>query len=1663
MCKPNKKLVVFSVGILLICASYCGASTIVTCPVVQDAEVRQCSPSGEFGTYDELAIGKGDIAGDCLWESFIQYDLSAIPSNKIVLNAWFEFYCNTNSITGSWDPDLRVVVDSWSETGINWNNAPDVYPTDCFPDEEFDGSDVNTWWILTNYCSSGMPCDCATLVQGWLDYRDYGGAWPDAYPNYGVRFSCRDCWLQDYDYLAVFNSRESSSNHPVLRVEYGDLYKVSGYISNSVEPDVCVEGLTVMAGRESAVTNSDGYYEMWLPEGTYNVCISEEGCAEDWWFSPGSCQQVDITGSNETADFEITAHAITLDGASLVDDSYVNCSDGNETENYCDRSDLIIGNYRESLIRFDLNSLPDGANILAADISLYCAGQTGGGDINVEFHRITDDWSDCAVTCNNQPAYLSSVLVSDAFAYGERNYIDLTDVVTDWYLGNYSNYGLYLTAAEGLTLPRSVHYGSSEGSTSQRPFLKIAYQTIPEWTILVFSNGDNDVEEYAFRDIDSMETVGSTASVNVIVQLDRIAGNYTTNPDWEETRRYYITQDNTMNEINSIRLAMPDPQERNMGDPNELVDFVIWGINNYSAKRYAVVIWNHGDGWYKKDSNANSAAFLGFGEDFTDNDSIGVADGELNTALESIYNHLGRKIDVVAYNACLMQMWEVIDVTQNYADFVVGSEEKMWANHGLGYNNILSVLTAFPDETDAEDLAILMTESAYGDGQDPSGDNITAQRTTSCVQSSLIHTLTTAMQNFSFELIVACGNESDWTILKGIRNDIRIEEHEFAIDEPPINGNHIDLYDYSNRVYNNTALPSELRSAAYSVREAVSYVSIYHREMETMENDYSWAEGIAIYYPINASEYNNTYNNLPVADNTMWDEFISYYQIAFDQPVGDEQWIIGSQHNIEWHIDIIDWFNIYSLEYSTSGSEGPWLPIVPACADNFYDWTIPNTPSEQCHIRVCDHSGFPCAVSEEFTIPEPTITLQYPNGGEILMAGTCYDIEWNTGGGPVENVRIELSTDGGNSWEEPPIVASTSNTGSYEWCIPVLTSSNECRIRICETDGSPCDVSDANFTSGSIMVIQPNGYETLYAGCSYPVQWAYSPEAGIGNVKIEYSTIGPNGPWREIISSTPNDGEYIWDPILDIPSCLAYIRISANGGDPIDRSNDAFCVYQFSSLEIQGIQNVEENTLQQYECIAIYDDGSVYGAEIALGNCEVTWSENCGQYGSIDNCGLFSANEVTGNENCQITAEFNQCNSTRQTSFNISILDQDPSYYSISGHVYYYNPEKDVPSVDIDITPAVAPTQTTDLTGNYAFIDLSPETYTISASKSGSDACVTVADIIKIRRHLAYLEVFDTPYKLIAADINGSASVSVADVIKLRRYLAQIEPLESGNWTFIDSAYAITNSNWSTAPQTVAVSLSDHDINNCSFVGVRMGDVNDTWSPVKAAKPSSSVAKSVILRDAYGIAGDDISIPLLVEANTEIAGFELHLKYDAENLDFARIKSELPGELTVNANDDAIHIVWEDINNTVSTESDKPIVLLHFTLKDDFESESAVEIIHAEVVDVVGEPYSLNLINGKIIKGSLSTVLPNEYHLEQNVPNPFNPVTEIRFSLPEASQVNLEIFNIMGQLVKTLINDRLEAGHHSFKWDAGSYASGIYFTRLRAGTFVDTKKMILLK
>jgi len=98
-----------------------------------------------------------------------------------------------------------------------------------------------------------------------------------------------------------------------------------------------------------------------------------------------------------------------------------------------------------------------------------------------------------------------------------------------------------------------------------------------------------------------------------------------------------------------------------------------------------------------------------------------------------------------------------------------------------------------------------------------------------------------------------------------------------------------------------------------------------------------------------------------------------------------------------------------------------------------------------------------------------------------------------------------------------------------------------------------------------------------------------------------------------------------------------------------------------------------------------------------------------------------------------------------------------------------------------------------------------------------------------------------------------------------------------------------------------------------------------------------------------------------------------------------------------------------------------------------------------------------------VVNNTKSKNLPAIFALQQNFPNPFNPSTQIDFSIPQQSNVQLKVYNTLGQLVTTLVNGNLSAGSHSVTFDARNLASGLYIYRLTAGNFTNVKKMLLLK
>jgi hypothetical protein len=113
-----------------------------------------------------------------------------------------------------------------------------------------------------------------------------------------------------------------------------------------------------------------------------------------------------------------------------------------------------------------------------------------------------------------------------------------------------------------------------------------------------------------------------------------------------------------------------------------------------------------------------------------------------------------------------------------------------------------------------------------------------------------------------------------------------------------------------------------------------------------------------------------------------------------------------------------------------------------------------------------------------------------------------------------------------------------------------------------------------------------------------------------------------------------------------------------------------------------------------------------------------------------------------------------------------------------------------------------------------------------------------------------------------------------------------------------------------------------------------------------------------------------------------------------------------------------------------------------------------------------GRVYSWGVqINNQVLVGvqELAAQRPQQFRLDQNFPNPFNPSTIIRFQVPVQSPVRLIVFDILGREARTLVNEIKNPGTYEVNFDAGSLASGTYFCRMEAGAFVDIRKLLFLK
>ena len=418
---------------------------------------------------------------------------------------------------------------------------------------------------------------------------------------------------------------------------------------------------------------------------------------------------------------------------------------------------------------------------------------------------------------------------------------------------------------------------------------------IKPWTFIVYIAADNDLRAFAARNIKQMASIGSNNNINIVVQIDiKITGNN------KITRRYFIEK----NRIIHINANDPHSQRMDSGSPNTLISCCKWAMHDYPAQDYALILWNHGTGIidpiYGRIINpVNLFSFnpiinkleldrtIGFIDRIDTNqkeqrgicwdDSTGnyLTNKELELALATIRKKVlnDKKISIIGFDACLMSMLEVGNITKNYADIMVSSQE-VELGTGWDYSRVLAPFMkgSFDKFTFAKHIVNTYAQT-YG--------NITNDYTQSAIDLSHINKLEKNVHYIAQLLSECLANQKNNMVKKAIWSS-----HSKAFcthfDEP----SYIDMYHlYSNLEKNinqfqlnnsnkEFALKSSLKKELNIGKRIMAELIIESRVGKNLHR----ASGLSIYFP--ERKIHASYPKTKFAAHNAWVNFLTQYLLT---------------------------------------------------------------------------------------------------------------------------------------------------------------------------------------------------------------------------------------------------------------------------------------------------------------------------------------------------------------------------------------------------------------------------------------------------------------------------------------------------------------------------------------------------------------------------------------------------------------------------------------------------------------------------------------------------------------------------------------------------------------------------------------------------------------
>ncbi len=397
--------------------------------------------------------------------------------------------------------------------------------------------------------------------------------------------------------------------------------------------------------------------------------------------------------------------------------------------------------------------------------------------------------------------------------------------------------------------------------------------------------------------------------------------------------------------------------------------------------------------------------------------------------------------------------------------------------------------------------------------------------------------------------------------------------------------------------------------------------------------------------------------------------------------------------------------------------------------------------------------------------------------------------------------------------------------------------------------------------------------------------------------------------------------------------------------------------------------------------------------------------------------------------------------------------------FSIAGNISYCQNSAPVDSVQLNISGAVSDSLVSDISGNYLFNNIAGGlTYTVTPSKSGdipplTVTCFDAALIAQIAVGILLADHCDS----LSADVDEDGNIFTFDAALVCRYAVGLAPFgptdHSGEWRFEPAARSYTPL------------LSNQT--NQDFSAVLLGDIDGSWT--QALRGLSGYSKSnpedapLVFVDQYWSAErDEVSTTLWFDAEFQALSFQIDLNYAPGQLQLMEATTSLSGwELMINDDEKGRLRVgmFSPGGHTGKVEA----VTLKWKVRNR-QPGMELSVSHAMVNDYTLSPFTETL--------EAPQVLPEQFALYQNFPNPFNPATYIRFDVPAQKEgvrpVRLAVYNLLGQLVQVLADEKMAPGSYKIMWNGQDaqgqpVPSGVYFYSLSSGSFSHAKKMLLLK